>query len=152
MPRVGHRKRAGAFALALAMVVSACGGGDGNGNGKGTEATGEEIEVVADEYSFAPSRKIPAGDVSIRLVNEGKEQHKLVFSKINPGYTLQDAIALKEGSAEPIGVLDAAPGRQSAAYINASLGPGKYAMACPLQTADGKPHYELGQKVQFEIK
>lgn len=145
------RRRSTGLALVLATALAACGGG-GDGNGKGTEATGVEIEVSADEYAFTPSERIPGGAASIRLVNTGDEAHKLVFLQINPGFTLEDAIALKEGSSETIGVLDAAAGDRSASYINVDLEPGKYAMICPLETAAGKKHYELGQKLQFEIK
>jgi hypothetical protein len=48
--------------------------------------------------------------------------------------------------------VEAGPGQTATKTVKGPLEPGNYAMVCPLQTKDGKSHFELGQQQEFEIE
>jgi hypothetical protein len=150
-----------AAVLALSLVLAACGDDD---DGDSEEAASEEtattagpalIDVTASEYSFELSETPESpGPVTIRMTNEGGEPHELIFARINEGYTLDQAFEAEgeKGTAKTLGQLPARPGDQAKGEIKADLGAGHYAMVCPIETKDGKTHYDLGQSVEFDIE
>jgi hypothetical protein len=88
------------------------------------------------------------------MTNDGGEVHALIFARINEGFTLDQAFEAegRRGTAKVLGQLNASPGQEAKGEISTDLTPGHYAMVCPVETKDGKRHYDLGQSVEFDIE
>ena len=145
-------------ACVLGLGLVACGDDDDDGDTEEatTEATAgpTELTLTADEYTFELSETPTApGDVTLTFVNEGEEQHALIFAKLGEGYTVDEAFELegRKGSAEVVGEAEAGPGEEAMRPVEATLEPGNYAMLCPIQKGK-QVHYELGQLVEFTIE
>jgi hypothetical protein len=106
--------------------------------------TGGPLEVRALDYSFALPPTIPKDATSIRLVNEGAEDHELLVGRMADGVTLEQvkaATSLKTLVPETM-VLDVQVGQTAETAIPVVAG--NWFMACYLTTKDGKSHSELG--------
>ncbi len=111
--------------------------------------TGGPLDVTAVDYAFQLPATIPKDATSIRLVNEGKEDHELLVGRMNDGVTLDQVKAatnLKAVVPQTI-TLDAKPGQAAEMAIDVTTG--NWFMACYLTTADGKSHAELGMIGMF---
>jgi uncharacterized cupredoxin-like copper-binding protein len=108
------------------------------------------VEVVARDYAFTVPASIPAGLVTFRLRNEGKELHHFWIVRLTGGKTFQDFTtymrthgehpapwAVNVGGPQP-----PAPGGTSNATL--LLTPGNYAVFCLIPGPDGKPHMAKG--------
>jgi plastocyanin len=148
----------GAATLALALGAVACGGDDDDEEGAATapeEASAETVNVTATEYEFELSATPSAETQEVTYVNDGQEDHDLIFARINEGFTLDDALEAEgeKGTAEEIGFSFAKPGKEGRPIqIKEPLEPGNYAMVCTVRTKDGPPHYELGMQTEFTIE
>jgi plastocyanin len=142
------------IALSVTAFAGACGGDDDEGEETTAETSAETVDVTAADYSFDLSTTPTADTKEITFENVGKEDHELIFAKINEGYTLQDAIKAegRKGTAELLGRAVAKPGGQGKPLKVSGLKPGDYAMVCAFRTKDGKPHYSLGQQEEFVIE
>lgn len=141
-------------AVSVAAFAGACGGDDDEGEETTAETSAETVDVTAADYSYDLSAAPTADTKEITFENVGKEDHELIFAKINEGYTLQDAIKAEgeKGTAELLGRTVAKPGGQGKALKLSKLEPGNYAMVCAFRTKDGEPHYSLGQQQEFVIE
>ena len=140
----------------LSFGLLACGDddeGDEGGDGGDAAASAEEVTVTAVEYEFDLSATPSAETTSVTFDNQGKEQHALIFARINEGYTVDEAIEAEgeKGTAELIAQTDAKPGKSATVEVEGPLEPGSYAMLCPIGGPEGA-HYELGQLEEFEIE
>jgi len=111
-----------------------------------------QVAVSATEYAFdfeAPA----AGPTSFTMTNDGEESHIMVVFKLAEGATLDDALE-SEGSDEFVEEEFesdvAAPGAE--AVLTTELTAGDWAMICYLPTAEGEPHFLLGQSEEFTIE
>ena len=149
---------AGFAAMIVAAGLAACGGGSGGADTATTAATGgQTIDVTATDYEFeGVPETLEKGPVTVNFSNEGKEPHMMVFGKLNEGSTMEDAIKAEgqDGTATEIGVIPPVePGADAPASITADITePGDYFMLCPLETKDGKFHYDLGQLYEFDVE
>jgi hypothetical protein len=111
--------------------------------------TGGFVEVVATEYAFAVPSPVPAGATSVRLVNEGAEDHELIIGRIVDGKTFEDARSTTDllSVVPETDVLQAKPGQ--AAEMAIDVVAGEWFMACYLTTADGRSHFEAGMVGSF---
>jgi uncharacterized cupredoxin-like copper-binding protein len=108
------------------------------------------VEVVAHDYAFTAPASLPAGLVTFRLRNEGKEMHHFWIVRLTGGKTFQDFMAhMKEHAEQPApwavnvgGPQPPAPGSESNATL--LLTPGNYAVLCVIPGADGTPHVMKG--------
>lgn len=140
-------------AVSVAAFAGACGGDDDDSAGE--EASATDVTVTADEYSFDLSAAPTADTQEITLQNDGKQEHVLIFARINEGFTLDEAFALegRKGSAEEvIRSTGVKPGQSKTVTVKGPLEPGNYAMVCPIPAGGGKTHYDLGQVQEFEIQ
>jgi hypothetical protein len=149
----------GAASLVLALGAVACGGDDDDEESAATTTEGtsaETVSVTATEYDFELSATPNADTREITFANAGKEDHDLIFVKINEGYTLDDALKAEgeKGTAEQFRpVLFAKPGEEAKGAIELdALEPGNYAMVCTVATKGGPPHFELGMTEEFTIE
>jgi plastocyanin len=148
----------GAASLVLALGAVACGGDDDDDESAATteEASAETVNVTGTEYDFELSATPNADTQEITFENAGKEDHDLIFAKINEGYTLDDAIKAqgRKGTAEQFRpILFAKPGEEAKQTIEVDgLEPGNYAMVCTVQTKDREFHYDLGMTEEFTVE
>ncbi|HET9708139.1 MAG TPA: hypothetical protein VFP39_07530 [Gemmatimonadales bacterium] len=116
------------------------------------------VAITAMDYSFTAPDTIPAGLVTVKLANAGKEAHQVVFLRIDSGKTLADvATLMKDPNAKvpgwlafPLGANGVVPGDSSNATT--TLTPGHYALVCFLPSADGTPHVNKGMVRPLEVK
>ncbi len=114
------------------------------------------VTVTANDFSFDAPGKVPAGAVTMRLVNNGKELHHAQMIRIEDGKTMEDiAKALKNPGPPPswvkfVGGPNAvAPGKE--AYVTSVLTPGLYAYLCFMPSADKVIHASKGMVLPFEV-
>jgi hypothetical protein len=114
------------------------------------------VTVTATDYRFEAPNSIPAGVVSIDLVNRGKELHQAQIVKLEEGKTVADlAKALKTQGPPPSwikfvgGANGVAPGGE--AHATSVLAPGNYAYLCFIPSMDGKMHAAKGMIRPFQV-
>jgi uncharacterized cupredoxin-like copper-binding protein len=114
------------------------------------------ITVTATDFKLAMPATVPAGSVSLRLVNSGKELHQAQIVRLDQGKTVADleAAMKHEGPPPPWlrfvgGPNGIAPGQEGTSM--ASLAPGKYALICLIPSPDGVPHLMKGMIQPFEV-
>jgi uncharacterized cupredoxin-like copper-binding protein len=121
-----------------------------------TGARPAEINVTAKDFAFDAPARVPAGAVTIQLVNNGGELHHAQLVKLEEGKTLADVgKALKNPAAPPswmkfVGGPNAVtPGKS----VNATsvLEPGRYAYMCFIFGPDKVPHAAKGMMREFEV-
>jgi uncharacterized cupredoxin-like copper-binding protein len=112
--------------------------------------------VTANDFSFDAPGQVPAGAVTMRLVNNGKELHHAQMIRIEDGKTMEDvAKALKNPGPPPswvkwVGGPNAVlPGKE--AHATSVLTPGLYAYLCFIPGADKVIHASKGMVLPFEV-
>jgi uncharacterized cupredoxin-like copper-binding protein len=143
------------IAGALSLGFAACGddGEDSGGEEAATEESAATVEVVATEYDFELSATPSADTQEVTFDNQGEEFHVMIFARINEGHTLEEAIKAQgeKGTATTIAEAEAEPGKSTTVEVQEEIGPGSYAMLCPIEGPEGA-HYELGQLEEFELQ
>jgi plastocyanin len=114
------------------------------------------VTVTANDFSFDAPGKVPAGTVTMRLVNNGKELHHAQMIRIEDGKTMEDlAKALKNPGPIPswvrfVGGPNAiAPAKET--YTTSVLTPGLYAYLCFMPSTDKVIHASKGMVRPFEV-
>jgi len=114
------------------------------------------VTVTANDFSFDAPGQVPAGAVTMRLVNNGKELHHAQIIRIEDGKTMDDiAKALKNPGPPPswvkfVGGPNAVPpGKET--YATSVLTPGLYAYLCFIPSADRVIHTSKGMVRPFEV-
>jgi uncharacterized cupredoxin-like copper-binding protein len=137
--------------MVKAITVSAEGGA-----GSEPEA---DISVSLNDFNFEHSDPYTVGQHTVRVENNGEQDHELVIVKLDEGKTASDFIAAFAPGAPPGpppgmpagGTAPIAPGQ--VAYIYTNLTTGHYAVICFLDDlASGKIHAELGMVEEFDIQ
>jgi hypothetical protein len=119
-------------------------------------ATPGTVTVTATDYRFEAPSTIPAGLVSIDLVNRGKELHQAQIVKLDDGKTVADLERALASQGPPPswikfvgGANGVAPGRE--AHATSVLAPGNYAYLCFIPSPDGKMHAAKGMIRPFAV-
>lgn len=116
------------------------------------------VNVRATDYKFDAPASVPAGTISFRLENAGKEVHHLWLVQLKNGKTFEDFVKAMEASGVPRmpewavdvgGPNEASPG--VSAYATITLEPGRYAMVCYVPSPDGRPHVMKGMVSAFRV-
>lgn len=114
------------------------------------------VTVTANDFSFDAPGKVPAGAVTMRLVNSGTELHHAQMIRIEDGKTMEDiAKALKNPGPPPswvkfVGGPNAvAPGKET--HATSVLTPGLYAYLCVIPSPDRVAHAAKGMILPFEV-
>ena len=127
-------------AVCLAL---ACGQEPSGGSGGPAPVT-----ITATEYRFSAPDTVPAGVVTLRLVNGGHEPHQAGVVRIDGPRTPAEIAAGLESSNPPawmafVGGPDAVNGGDTASATQL-LAPGTYILVCFLPSPDGTMHLEKG--------
>ncbi|HUR95914.1 MAG TPA: hypothetical protein VMY76_15130 [Gemmatimonadales bacterium] len=155
-----------ALLLCLAAALPACqsdrpSGDPAAGSAQGASASSDSaratpVTVTATDYKLELPSSVPAGAVTLQLVNHGKELHQAQIVRLKDGKTAADvAQALKtEGPPPPWmefmgGPNGIAPGQETVS--TAQLAPGQYALLCLIPSPDGVPHIAKGMIQPFEV-
>lgn len=120
--------------------------------------TATVVSITANDYSFTAPDTIPAGLVTVKLSNAGKEVHQVVFIRIDSGKTMADVEALmKDPNMKvpgwmnfPLGANGIVPGDSGNA--TATLTAGHYILVCFMPSPDGTPHVAKGMVKPLEVK
>ena len=114
------------------------------------------ITVEANDFALTLPAEVPAGVVTFRLVNHGKETHHAQVIRLEGGKTAGDFLrAFSDTAAMPVwvkylgGPVGTAPGQDRDA--TSWLTPGHYAMVCRVVSADGVVHVMKGMIREFEV-
>jgi len=147
----------GAVALLAALPLNAQQGTPAAHRHASAAAKPVEVSIVARDYAFTAPDTVPAGLVTFRLRNEGKELHHFWVVRLDQGRTLTDlrqamgsthgpppAWMVNVGGPQP-----PAPGGESNATL--LLTPGNYAALCVIPAADGKMHVMKGMSKAFTV-
>jgi uncharacterized cupredoxin-like copper-binding protein len=118
--------------------------------------TADPITVTATDFRLDMPATVPAGAVSLRLVNTGKEFHQAQIVRLDQGKTVADleAAMKHEGPLPPwlhfVGGPNGIGPAQEGTSI-ASLAAGRYALVCLIPSPDGVSHLMKGMIQPFEV-
>jgi hypothetical protein len=107
------------------------------------------ITVTAADYKFDLPDSLPAGAVTLKLVNHGKELHQAQVVRLEGGKTPADFEAAMKHEGPPPSWLKfvggpngIAPGQEATSTV--PLTPGSYMVICLIPSTDGVPHLMKG--------
>ncbi len=102
------------------------------------------VTVHANEFAFTAPKSLPAGTITFRMVNDGKQLHHVTIVKLLQGRTLADfEQALRQPGPPPAWAVEVGgpnatgPGQTSEATV--TLEPGNYALVCFVPTPGAAP-------------
>ncbi|MBK5187983.1 MAG: hypothetical protein JJD97_07035 [Gemmatimonadaceae bacterium] len=144
--------------LPLVALLAACATKDAPKNTAASDSAGttaaapvtHQMTVVATDYKFDAPDEVPAGMMTVHLVDNGAEMHHVAFIKLNEGKTMADIEqALKTQGPMPSWAVDHGgvnPPHPGGGMASATqlLEPGNYALLCFVPSADGVPHFAKG--------
>lgn len=116
------------------------------------------LMVTLKDFSFDLPETLPAGEVIMKVTNEGPELHELNLLKLADGKTLQDVLQYLQDpqGAPPFIPVGGMNGLDigSSGYLDLNLAPGKYVAICniPSPKAEGHPHFALGMVKEFTVQ
>lgn len=131
-----------------------------------TEATGplaaepaSDLNLDLVDFGFNLSAPISAGPQTIRVSNQGPQEHEAFLVRLNPGVTANAFLAAVAPDAPP----GEPPGQGLGGFQAISVGeggtfsidfaPGNYALICFVEDpASGVPHFALGMVEEFTVQ
>jgi hypothetical protein len=143
--------------LPLVALLAACATKDASKSANASDSTHtvaagkpHQMTVVATDYKFDAPDQVPAGLMTIHLVDNGQELHHVAFVKLGDGKTVADIEqAMKTQGPMPSWAVDYGgvnpphPGGGMATTTE-QLEPGNYALICFVPSPDGTPHFAKG--------
>jgi hypothetical protein len=115
-----------------------------------------DITVKLSDYAFEITGPLTAGRHVVRVEDAGPQMHELVFLKLEPGKTVQQAVAwLEKPEGPPPGSLINGASPMTAGVVNTTtvdLSAGEYGLVCFVSDSkDGKPHIVHGMIKQITV-
>lgn len=115
-------------------------------------------KVIAKDYAFELPKSVKAGDVALRLENNGKETHEVGLIQLAPGMKLDDIKKLLSAPPSPsapppppiTGAGAIAAG--SAEVVHLKLAKGSYVAICFVPDPKGAPHFSLGMVGELQVE
>lgn len=117
-----------------------------------THAKPRVVNVTAYDYRFESPASIPAGTVTFRMRNAGKEVHHLWIVKLDKGKTPSDflkamnawgsALKMPDWATDVGGPNNVGPGQTAGGTM--TLEPATYMLVCWVPSPDGRPHVMKG--------
>lgn len=149
------RARITSAAVGALAILAACGTQEQAGSTAQTTAP-TAVTVHARDFAYQMPDSIPAGYVTLTLVNDGPSFHHATVVRLDSAKTLADLeAALKTPGplpawAVPLGGPNAPnPGSSSNATLD--LAAGNYALVCFVDIPDGVPHFAKGMAHAFTV-
>lgn len=133
----------------VALVLAACAREPAADPAASAPAPLPVIEIVGMDYAFTAPDTLPAGQMLIRLRNDGTELHHAALVRLSAGKTVDDLLrAYHAGEPTPwaveIGGPNTPPPGGGVSEGIVSLEPGQYALICVIPSPDGVPHVAKG--------
>lgn len=148
--------------LALAALIAACKSERAPAPAASAPAasaspsTPAPVTVTATDFKLDIPAKVPAGAVTMRLVNNGKELHQAQIIRLDEGKTMADFQQAMKHEGPPPGWVrfvggpnGVPPGQETTS--TATLVPGQYVVVCFIPGTDGVPHAMKGMMQPFEV-
>ena len=117
------------------------------------------VEVIGLDYAFQAPDTLPAGPVTLSLVNRGTVRHELLFFVLKEGRTLGEllratTIEQRMSLGSLVGIIIAEPGQPAGAQLVVDLAQGRsYVFLCVLRDAPDKPpHAAMGMAKALVVK
>ncbi len=116
------------------------------------------VDLALTEFSFRfDAEEITSGNIAFDVSNIGGEMHEVALVAVAPDLDIEQAIQSEEGFEDLVeGLVGVAgpydPGTDTTIVFTEALAPGRYAMLCFVETADGTPHAALGMINEFTIQ
>jgi len=154
--RITAARAASAMTVALSVALASCARG-GDAAADAPPSIGPPVvTVIAHDYAFStPSPiSVPAGPVTFRMINAGKELHMMGVVWLG-AHTFRDFMAAVQGDSTFPGPYEVGgpgavmPGDTS--YATVILEPGHVALACWVEGEDGKMHVMKGMMTAFDV-
>lgn len=143
--------------LPLVALLAACATRDASKTAAASDSTKpvavvvpHQMTIIATDYKFDAPDQVPAGMMTVHLVDNGTELHHVAIIALKDGKTMADVDqALKSKGPPPAWMVDDggvnAPhpggGMASATQL---LEAGNYALICFIPSPDGVPHFAKG--------
>jgi len=116
-----------------------------------------DLEVRLSDYAFTLSSDVTAGDHTIRVLNDGPQEHEMVVVQLDSGKTVQDVSTwVTTGMKGPPpgrpigGIAPMSPGGRNVVTLH--FAPGDYGFLCFVPDAhDGKAHSDHGMMKQIHV-
>ena len=112
--------------------------------------------VVMRDFAFEMPSQFPAGRQTWKVLNQGAQLHQLLYARLLPGRTVEEALATPEDAPPPIdfatfgGLSFLSPGLT--AWMEPDLSPGNWLAVCFVtDPATKKSHAELGMVAGFTV-
>jgi hypothetical protein len=116
-----------------------------------------DLTVHLMDYTFDLPESLPAGQTTLKVINDGPEPHELNLLRLAEGKTLEDVVQFLSAPGgpppfTPIGGMNGLDVGLSG-YAEIFLQPGTYVAICniPSPKAEGHPHSTLGMIKQFTV-
>lgn len=117
------------------------------------------VAVIGLDYAFQAPDTLPAGPVTLSLLNRGTVRHELLFFVLNEGRTLGEllrstTLEQRMSLGRLVGIILAEPGQAAGAQLVVDLARGRsYVFLCVLRDAPDKPpHAALGMAKALVVK
>jgi hypothetical protein len=116
-----------------------------------------DVTVTLADYNFTIKGALTAGKHTIKVVNDGPQQHEVEIIRLAPGKTVKDVadwMASMQGP-PPANAIGGVAGldKSMGGFATVDLTPGNYALLCLIPDAkDGKPHVAHGMVKEFTVK
>ena len=131
-------------AVALCVAAAACSTASAE-----PERAPHVVTIEASDFAFRLPDTLPAGRVTLRMVNAGPDLHHVAVVKLEGGHTATELLTIVESHrafpawARELGGPNAVvPGDTS--EVTLDLAAGSYAFICVIPAADGVPHIMKG--------
>jgi hypothetical protein len=114
-----------------------------------------DLEMKLVDFDFQLSQPLKAGKQTIRVENDGKQEHEVAFVRLEPGKQPLDFAKWGEKPVGPApgkvygGVSGIEPGTH--AFVEVDLPEGDYALLCFVPDAKGKPHFMQGMAKRMKV-
>jgi hypothetical protein len=111
------------------------------------------VDVHATDFHFQFEPPTAAGRYSFVMANGGAEPHMMILAQLEPGATLEEAMASEgeEGVVHEFESIPSGPGGES--VVTADLTAGHWVLVCPLpsQANNMQPHAALGMVHEWDV-
>ena len=121
------------------------------------ELPAADVTIGGREFEFTGTEGLRSGAQTVKVVNEGKQEHFWGMAALAPGKNAQDVVTFFSGPPSgpppitgfPGLVSSLPPGGQGTRTLD--LAPGSYVMFCLVPDTDGTPHAAKGMLEQITV-
>ena len=116
-----------------------------------------DVTIAGTEFDFIGTEGLRSGSQTVKVVNEGRQEHFWAMAALAPGKNAQDVVKFFSGPPSgpppvtgfPGLVSSLLPGREATRTLD--LAPGSYVMICLVPDTDGTPHAAKGMLKQITV-